>query len=82
MVEAVPYCFMEGYEKYISEQYIPFTSIIDDKIELADYGAYRKTKGKAKGPQCKECKYYKICEGPWREYPEIFGWSEFKPIIK
>jgi len=82
MVEAVPYCFMEGYERYISEQYIPFTSIIDNKIELADYGAYRKTKGKAKGPQCKECKYDKICEGPWREYPEIFGWSEFKPVIK
>ena len=82
MVEAVPYCFMEGYERYISEQYIPFTSIIDNKIELADYGAYRKTKGKVKGPQCKKCKYDKICEGPWREYPEIFGWSEFKPVIK
>jgi len=82
MVEAVPYCFMEGYERYISEQYIPFTSVIDNNMELADYGVYRKTKGKAKGPQCKECKYYKICEGPWREYPEIFGWSEFKPVIK
>lgn len=82
MVEATPYCFMKGYEKYISEQYIPFTSIIDGSIKLDDYAAYRKTKGKAKGPQCKECKYNKICEGPWREYPEIFGWSEFKPVIK
>ena len=82
MVEAVPYCFMKGYEKYISEQYIPFTSIIDDKIELSDYGAYRKTEGKAKGPQCKKCKHDRICEGPWREYPDIFGWSEFKPVIK
>jgi len=80
MVEAVPYCFMKGYEKYVSEQYIPFTSVIDDKIELADYGTYRKNKGKAKGPQCKECRYDKICEGPWREYPEIFDWDEFKPI--
>lgn len=82
MVEAVPYCFMEGYEKYVSEQYIPFTSIIDDKIELADYGKYRRTKGKAKGPQCEVCKYNRICEGPWKEYPEIFGWSEFKPVKK
>jgi MoaA/NifB/PqqE/SkfB family radical SAM enzyme len=82
MVEAVPYCFMKGYEKYISEQYIPFTSVIDNQLELADYGTYRKTKGKAKGPQCKKCKYDRICEGPWREYPEIFGWSEFKPVIK
>jgi len=80
MVEAVPYCFMKGYEKYVSEQYIPFTSVIDDNVELADYGFYRKTKGKTKGPQCKECKYDRICEGPWREYPQIFGWDEFRPI--
>lgn len=80
MVEAVPYCFMKNYEKYISEQYIPFTSVIDDKIELADYGAYRKNSGKAKGPQCKNCSQNKICEGPWCEYPALFGWEEFKPI--
>lgn len=80
MIEAVPYCFMKGYEKYISEQYIPFTSVVDNEIELADYSSYRVNKGKAKGPQCKKCKYDKICEGPWREYPEIFGWSEFKPL--
>lgn len=80
MVEAVPYCFMKNYEKYISEQYIPFTSVIDDKLELADYGAYRKNSGKAKGPQCLRCRYDKICEGPWKEYPNLFGWSEFNPI--
>lgn len=80
MVEAIPYCFMKGYEKYISEQYIPFTSVFDDKIELADYGSYRVSKGKAKGPQCKKCQHNKICEGPWKEYPEIFGWSEFIPL--
>lgn len=81
MAEAVPYCFMQGYETYISEQYIPFSSVIDDKMELKDYGVYRKTKGKSKGPQCQRCKYNKICEGPWKEYPEIFGWSEFKPVF-
>jgi MoaA/NifB/PqqE/SkfB family radical SAM enzyme len=80
MAEAIPYCFMKGYEKYISEQYIPYTSIFDDKIELADYGSYRANEGKAKGPQCKQCKYNKICEGPWKDYPEIFGWSEFIPF--
>lgn len=82
MAEAIPYCFMKGYEKYISEQYIPFTSVFDDKIELTDYGSYRVNEGKIKGPQCKNCKLFKICEGPWKEYPDIFGWSEFKPIKK
>ena len=80
MVEAVPYCFMKGYEKYISELYIPFSSVVDDKMVLLDYGSYRKNKGKSKGLQCRKCIKNKICEGPWREYPEIFGWSEFKPI--
>jgi len=80
MVEAVPYCFMQGYERYISEQYIPLASVIDDKLEVDDYTSYRKTAGKSKGPQCQNCQYNKICEGPWREYPEIFGWSEFQPV--
>ena len=80
MIEAIPYCFMKGYEKYISEPYIPSASVVDNEMILTDYDSYRKNKGKTKGPQCKECKYNKICEGPWREYPEIFGWSEFKLI--
>ena len=81
MAEAIPYCFMENYEKFISEQQIPFTSVVDNDIELSDYASYRINQGKSKGPQCKKCKYNKICEGPWKEYPKIFGWSEFKPFI-
>lgn len=82
MTEAIPYCFMKGYEQYIAERIIPDTSVFDNEIELADYGFYRKTQGKAKGPDCSRCKYYDVCEGPWKEYPEIFGWGEFKPITK
>jgi len=82
MTEAVPYCFMKGYEQYIAEKKIPDTSVFDNDIELDDYGHYRKTQGKAKGVNCSSCKYNNICEGPWKEYPEIFGWDEFKPIPK
>jgi len=81
MTEAIPYCFMKGYENYIAESLIPDTSVFDGNLELADYSQYRKTQGKAKGSNCKKCQYYKICEGPWKEYPEIFGWEEFKPIL-
>jgi len=38
----------------------------------------RKELGKTKFKQCKKCKYDKICEGPWKEYPEKFGNEEFK----
>lgn len=80
MTEAIPYCLMKGYEQYIVEEVIPDTSVFDGNLELDDYSYYRKTQGKAKGSNCSRCKYDKICEGPWKEYPEIFGWDEFKPI--
>jgi len=80
MTEAIPYCLMKNYENFIAERIIPDTDVFDADFEVADYTKYRRTKGKAKGPNCRKCKHYKICEGPWKEYPEIFGWDEFKPV--
>jgi len=82
MTEAIPYCFMKGYEKYIAEEQIPDTSVFDHDIELADYSLYRKTQGKVKGPNCQKCKYNHVCEGPWKEYPKLFGWEEFRSIFR
>jgi MoaA/NifB/PqqE/SkfB family radical SAM enzyme len=82
MAEAVPYCLMKGYENYIAESWIPESAVVDADLVMEDYSYYRKNYGKAKGPDCKPCKYYKICEGPWKEYPQIFGWEEFNPIIE
>ena len=82
MTEAIPYCFMEGYEDYIAEKIIPDGAVYDADWAIQDYGKYRRTEGKLKGPNCSRCKYFKICEGPWKEYPQIFGWEEFKPIKK
>jgi MoaA/NifB/PqqE/SkfB family radical SAM enzyme len=78
--EAIPYCLMKGYEDYIAERIIPEGMVYDIDFTLDDYGAYRRNKGKAKGPDCPQCRYFKICEGPWKEYPELFGWKEFKPV--
>jgi len=80
MTEAIPYCFMQGYEKYIAERMIPEADVFDANFQIKDYSKYRKTQGKTLGPNCNKCKYFKICEGPWKEYPEIFGWEEFKPV--
>lgn len=82
MTEAIPYCLMQGYEKYIAERVIPPSVVYDAGFVVNDYHKYRRNRGKAKGPNCKKCKYYQICEGPWKEYPEIFGWDEFKPVIR
>lgn len=78
--EAIPYCFLQGYEQCIAEQAIPETMVIENNLKIADYRKYRVTQGKKKGPLCNKCHYFAVCEGPWQEYPAIFSWSEFKPI--
>jgi len=82
MTEAIPYCLMRGYEKHIAENIIPEAKILDAGFVVESYTDYRQNQGKMKGPKCKSCRYFNICEGPWREYPAIFGWDEFKPIKK
>ena len=80
MTEAIPYCFMQGYEEYVAERIIPRTRIYDYKSITNDFTEARKKEGKLKGPKCIECKHFQCCEGPWREYPEKFGWNEFIPL--
>lgn len=77
--EAVPYCFMHGHEAQVVESVIPDTRVVDKPMIIADYTAYRLKEGKAKGPQCRECSFEPYCEGPWREYPDGYGWDEFVP---
>ena len=81
MTEAIPFCLMEGYEQFIAENgKIPGGDVYDADFSIEDYENYRKAQGKVKAEKCKKCKYYKVCEGPWKEYPDIFGWDEFKPV--
>ena len=80
MTEAIPYCLMEGYEDFVAEDVIPDTLIFDADNTIEDYGAYRRDEGKAKRPECAACRFTDRCEGPWREYTELFGFDEFKPM--
>jgi len=80
MTEAIPYCFMDGYEEYIAEKIIPHGPIYDWDTVIDDFYVARTTSGKSKGKSCKKCKANNICEGPWKEYPKYYGWDEFKPI--
>jgi len=80
--EAIPYCFLQGYEDCVGERIIPATRIYDAGFTVEDYGKYRFDSGKERGPKCPACKYFGQCEGPWKEYIEIFGWDEFTPIKK
>jgi len=80
--EAIPFCLMRGYEKYISD----ITYIKKKYIELKqlnfktrDWNSARRQQ-KLKFPQCRKCKYDTICEGIWKEYPEKRGYKEFVSV--
>lgn len=79
MVEAMTPCLMSGFEAQIAERYIPPTRIEDVGRVVPDYKAARVGEGKAKGPPCATCTWDAVCEGPWREYPEAYGWEGFLP---
>ena len=80
MTEAIPYCLLGEYKDYVAENIIPSTKIFDLDEGIIDFDKVRPTKAKAKGENCKKCKYFATCEGTWREYPQKFGWEEFKPV--
>ncbi|MFK7780298.1 MAG: radical SAM protein [Candidatus Gracilibacteria bacterium] len=78
--EAIPYCLMQGYEWAIAENIMPETSVHDAEYVIDSYADYRWSEGKAKREECKSCIKYNFCEGPWKEYPEMYGWDEFVPL--
>lgn len=80
--EAIPLCFLGPYWS----RSIEYTSKNDirvfDTTVIKDFNKWRTQEGKVKGPACRACTFFSICEGPWREYPQLFGWKEFKPVTK
>ena len=80
MTEAIPYCMMKGYEQFIAERIMPSTEIYEFGGKI-DFDEIRPNLAKAKGKNCKKCKYYDICEGTWIEYTQKYGFDEFKPVI-
>jgi len=79
-IRAVPFCFMQGYEKHIDDVKLESTEIREIAQIIPDYKKWRREEGKRHGPPCEECKYSKICEGPWRDYIKKRGWEEFHAI--
>jgi MoaA/NifB/PqqE/SkfB family radical SAM enzyme len=78
--EAIPFCFMQGYEKYVSE-----TKFTEEPIELNIIGAtptnwnITRKQIKHKSKKCIDCKYNPLCEGVWTEYAQKNGDLELKP---
>jgi MoaA/NifB/PqqE/SkfB family radical SAM enzyme len=78
--EAIPYCFLRGMEELAVEDHIPYTTVVEGASGAFDYSRWRVAEGKAHGPPCERCSAAPRCEGPWREYPQHYGWDEFVPL--
>ncbi len=79
VVEAVPLCLLRGLEDAVVESAIPETTVVDADGEHFAFSDWRRENGKSNGPPCERCERRSDCEGPWREYPARFGWSEYVP---
>lgn len=81
--EAIPLCFMKGYEKHVAEyacgalQRPAVHKQLD--MDTRDWQEARREQ-KTKFPQCARCTHDPDCEGPWKEYPEHYGAEEFVPV--
>lgn len=80
--EGVPFCLMKKHEKYIgdSNKRLPETSVFEYQSDIIKFKDVLVSKGRVKRKQCISCKYFDACVGPWVEYPQLFGWSEFVPL--
>lgn len=113
-IRYIPFCFMEGHEKYVRNlnqvQYDPdeWDYLIKNKIEYnkviqilnLGLGLLNILKKRnmtnsnllhnaiiqskifrlnTKDKQCKVCKYNLICDGLWKSYAKLYGYSELKP---
>lgn len=84
--EAVPFCLLPRYETCVSEieylrQYSKEATTYLRQVgdpEL-DWEKSR-ISIKAKTENCKKCKFFKICEGVWKEYILLYGGEELVPI--
>lgn len=71
-------CLVPGHEQYINDLGQLDTLLIGPEFETSLDKA-RKGK-KIKGRICKKCRYDSVCYGVWRNYAEVFGLDELKPV--
>jgi MoaA/NifB/PqqE/SkfB family radical SAM enzyme len=82
MTEALALCLLPGYEQYCGEFYSPDNTQLRERgVVINDFDSIKIKLGKVKFKQCNLCKFNNLCQGPWKEYAEYYGDSEFKPIM-
>lgn len=85
VIRYVPLCYFKDYLEQISEiqELRLFKTIhLAPDYENYDVENSRRDFARAKTDKCKLCVYYKICEGIWKKYLDVYGDKELIPVLK
>lgn len=82
-IRYVPLCHFVGYEAQVSElrekRYFQTAHIAPDFRNL-DVENSRAEFARIKNGSCATCRYFKRCEGIWKEYAAHYGTDELRPL--
>jgi MoaA/NifB/PqqE/SkfB family radical SAM enzyme len=83
VIRYVPMCYMLFDLKHLSE-FEARSRLrehhVGPEFRDLDVEKNRALHGRVKGPQCRACKYFNICEGIFKEYAERRGFEELVPV--
>jgi len=86
--ETIPYCICPDSQAFWSRNCDLMSKARENSSKSMKLGLKKdlfnweelRPKMKEKGTNCYKCVFNLLCEGPWREYVQNFGFSEFVPI--
>lgn len=83
---AVPFCFLKGYEKHVSEVNSYVLPWMKGQVIERDTPSSRENiiedmvlRNRQKAAKCRPCRYFNICLGVWKSYIMTYGSGEFSP---
>ncbi len=71
-------CLLPGHEEYINDLGQLDTILVGPEFETSLDTARKGRRVKAE--VCRQCKYNNICNGIWKNYAQVFGFGELKPV--
>lgn len=82
--ETIPYCILSEVKHFwlgncdlhAKANAVKLPNIEDGMFDWEDL----RPSMKSKGEQCRRCAFTLICEGPWKEYTDHYGFEEFAPL--
>jgi MoaA/NifB/PqqE/SkfB family radical SAM enzyme len=81
-IRYLPLCYLEGYQNYSSEWQDSFSNTEHIGLDFVNFDAEkgRRTIGKIKHADCKNCKMDQYCEGFWKKFVDRRGFEGLRVV--